>query len=84
MHVDFGRVRSFQAIFWLEFGVLNASFFGGSVLRVDRRSPISFSWLGEGAESLRDGGERAQWLFGNAVRSKAKAFQPERLVLEAI
>jgi hypothetical protein len=64
--------------------LLNASFFGGSVLRVDRRSPISFSWLGEGAEPLRDGGERAQWLFGNAVRSKEKAFQPKRLVLEAI
>jgi len=63
---------------------LNASFFVGSVLRVDRRSLISFSWLGEEAELLRDGGERAQWLFGNAVRSKEKAFQPERLVLEAI
>ncbi|WP_143068630.1 hypothetical protein [Azotobacter beijerinckii] len=84
MHVDFGRVRSFQAIFWLEFSVSERFVFVGSVLRGDRRSPISFSWLGEEAELLRDGDERAQWLFGNAVRSKAKAFQPKRLVLEAI
>lgn len=76
-----GHFRPFSG---LNSVLLNASFFGGSVLRVDRRSPISFSWLGEEAKLLHEGGERAQWLFGNAVRSKAKAFQPERLVLEAI